>query len=173
MGMGSESLLFAFALLAMAQLQQSLMDGHMLYLDTSHDLPQTHATERLWMSAVTYLGAGLSEEVLFRLLMIPLLLSCLMMIRIPHHWALILSITIASMIFAVAHYVSPEDLISGSNVWLLMSSRLEESPSEPMGLIFRFLAGTVFGVLMLYRGIGITIGTHTSYDLLVGILINT
>ncbi len=168
LGMASESLLFAFCLLLMAQSQRAFLEQDRWLLQT---VP-TPSTD-LWPQALSYLGAGLYEEVLFRLLLLPALFAIFRLVRLSRHWAIILAVIVSSALFAIAHYIAPTDFFATTNIWHLLQTRYTHSPGEPLGLLFRLAAGFVFALLMLYRGIGITIGAHTAYDLMVGILINS
>jgi membrane protease YdiL (CAAX protease family) len=102
---------------------------------------------------VGYCGAGLYEEVLFRLLMLPIAvwaferLGCATLVAA--FWALLVS----SLLFSAAHYIGP----LGDSFALY-------------SFTFRAVAGLFFAMLFLLRGFGIAAGTHFFYDLLVGLL---
>lgn len=97
-----------------------------------------------------YFGAGIYEELLFRLILLPAILGLLAWWgcrkRTASGWAVIFS----SLLFSLAHY----DLFS--------------SVGEPFNLysfVFRMLAGIYFATLFLKRGFGIAAGTHAMYDI--------
>jgi membrane protease YdiL (CAAX protease family) len=102
---------------------------------------------------VGYCGAGLYEEVLFRLLLLPVgvwlfgRMGCGPVAA--GGWALVVS----SLLFSAAHYVGP------------LGDAFEIS-----SFTFRAIAGMLFAVLFLVRGFGIAAGTHFFYDLLVGLV---
>lgn len=151
MGMLAESLLFGACLIVMGQLQEMAFRQHLpaalplaIPLSQSASLPQ----------AIGYVGAGIYEEVLFRLCLLPLVCGLLRMLFVPGKAAMLLSILITSALFAGAHYIGP-----AADVWSVYS------------FTFRALAGAFFGLLFVLRGFGITVGAHASYDLLVGILL--
>jgi hypothetical protein len=72
--------------------------------------------------------------------------------------AIVIAVLLTSLAFAAAHYVGPY----GEPVQLFRSAFW-------FGFSFRFLAGTFFGTLFVYRGFGIAAGSHAGYDILVGL----
>jgi membrane protease YdiL (CAAX protease family) len=102
---------------------------------------------------VAFCGAGLYEEVLFRLLLLPALAWLLAQLGFSTPAAAIGGIVVSSLLFSLAHYVGPL-----GDTFSLYS------------FTFRFLAGMFFAVLFVTRGFGIAAGTHAVYDLLVGLV---
>lgn len=97
------------------------------------------------------LGAGLYEEVLFRLVIITAIhFVAADLIRIPERGARVIAVIVSAFLFALHHDVAT---MSGGINWRLAA--------------FYFLAGVYFGVLFLARGLGIAVGVHALYDLLV------
>ncbi len=148
-GMSAESLLFAFSLVVLGQLQ----DVAFRYYGISSPLLVINhgAASRL----VSYVGAGIYEEVLFRLGLLPVCYVAFRVMRLDQQAAIILAIIASSLTFSWAHYVGP-----GSDTFSLFT------------FAFRTLAGLFFAVLFRVRGFGITVGTHATYDVLVGILLS-
>lgn len=105
--------------------------------------------------ALSFVGAGIYEELLFRLLALPagwVLFRILGCGRLSAAW---LSALFTAFAFALAHHVGPA--------------------GEPISLFavsFRTVAGVYFAAVFLKRGIGVTVGSHTAYDLLVGIVLS-
>ena len=97
----------------------------------------------------SYLGAGIYEELLFRLILLNLGIGLLAWMRAGPRASLIGGIVLTGLLFSAAHYVGP----SGD-------------PFRCSTFLFRFLAGVLFAVLFRYRGFGIAVGTHAFYDLL-------
>jgi len=97
-----------------------------------------------------YLGAGIYEELLFRLILLNVAIGLLAWMRAGRNASVIGGIALTSVIFSAAHYVgsSADDFL-----WRTF--------------LFRFLAGVYFAVLFRYRGFGIAVGTHAFYDVLV------
>jgi membrane protease YdiL (CAAX protease family) len=110
-------------------------------------------------TAVSFLGAGVYEELLFRLL----LLSAMSWL-IRRWWTrpkagVVLAVLLSSLIFAAAHYIGPAGYAFD---WLSLTSWF--------GFIFRFIAGVFFSILFVFRGFGIAAGTHAAYDILAALL---
>jgi len=99
-----------------------------------------------------FVGAGIYEEVLFRLLLVPPLASCVVRLGAARSLGIVLAVICTSVVFAGAHYVGP-----AGEAWNTLS------------FAFRFIAGAVFALLFVYRGFGIAAGTHALYDILVSL----
>lgn len=97
---------------------------------------------------VISLGAGLYEELLFRVLLVGLLLR-LFLVLLParRKTGTALAVVVAALIFSTFHYV-------GS---------LGDTFAVP-SFTFRAIAGVVFSVLYVTRGFGIAAWTHALYD---------
>ena len=102
---------------------------------------------------VAFCGAGLYEEVLFRLLLMPALAWCCGRLGARPPAAAIQAIVGSSLLFSLAHYVGPLG-----------------DAFDPYSFTFRFLAGMFFAVLFSLRGFGIAAGSHAAYDMLVGLV---
>jgi len=97
-------------------------------------------------------GAGLYEEMLFRLVLITVLHFFVTdVLGFKHKTGLIVAVALSSIAFAVHH---DSVMIQGQGV-------------QWQRAIFYTLAGVYFGVLFLARGFGIAVGAHLMYDLLV------
>lgn len=97
------------------------------------------------------LGAGIYEELLFRVILV----SALAFItRRVFGWRPVIADTaaavVAATVFAAFHYIGPYG-----------------DPLRIDSFLFRLLGGLAFSVLYLVRGFGITAWTHALYDLLV------
>jgi uncharacterized membrane protein (UPF0136 family) len=99
-----------------------------------------------------YLGAGIYEELLFRLILLNLVIGLLAWMRAGPRASVVAGIVLTSVVFSAAHYVGPS-----------------RDPFSGLTFLFRFLAGVLFAVLFRYRGFGIAVGTHAFYDVLVGL----
>jgi membrane protease YdiL (CAAX protease family) len=147
-GMFAESLLFAFALIVLGQLQDLLFQKLSIGRETLA-IGELSTMSR----AVTYVGAGIYEEVLFRMCLLPLCYGLCRVSRLSVVWSAVMAVLISSLIFSLAHYVG-----SAADTFSIFS------------FLFRTLAGAFFAVLFCLRGLGITVGCHAAYDLLVGVL---
>ena len=174
-GMLLECLLLAFLLVAVARLQQSLWPVSLELIDTQgatsvhaarplpHRLPfaerlLTVAVENepqrgIFSRVVGFCGAGLYEEVLFRLLFLPIFAWILMRIGLRSDGAWMWSCLLTSLLFSTAHYIGP----MGDSFDLY-------------SFTFRTVAGIFFSTLFLSRGFGIAAGSHAAYDMIVGFL---
>lgn len=140
LGMLVESFAWALPLLALGTIT-----AHWL----SHFLPlmPLHGDGRALF--VLSLGAGIYEELVFRLVALAILHTVLIdFIRLPRLWGYLGMVVISSFAFAFYHYLGAE-------------------PFSWRSLAFRTAAGAYFAGLFLLRGFGITAFAHSSYDLLV------
>lgn len=96
------------------------------------------------------LGAGLYEELLFRVVLVALLSNALLLVGASRTMAGTLATVAGALIFSAFHYLGP----------LGEHYRLES-------FVFRTLAGLAFSALYLTRGFGITAWTHALYDVAV------
>jgi len=114
-----------------------------------HYLPLYAPGHSLKGGLVLALGAGIYEELVFRLIAFTLLNILLVdMLKIEKKWAYLLIVVGSSILFALYHYWSPQ---SAPFLW--------------SDCIFRTICGGYFGVLFMSRGFGITAGTHAVYDI--------
>ena len=141
-GMALECVVWAAALIGIARLQDRLWP-----------LAAGIADEGLIARIVAFCGAGLYEEVLFRLLLLPALAWGFERLGFSSLPAACWGLVTSSLLFSMAHYVGPL-----GDTFAIYS------------FTFRFLAGVFFAVLFLARGFGIAAGTHAIYDILVGLL---
>jgi membrane protease YdiL (CAAX protease family) len=142
LGMAAESLLWAFLLIGIARLQETLWP---LAVDQG---PVAGLLARF----VGFCGAGLYEEVLFRLLLLPAVIWLLERWGQTRLSAASWGVLLTSLVFSGAHYVGPL-----GDTFTLYS------------FTFRTLAGLFFSLVFLARGFGIAAGAHAAYDLLVGL----
>jgi membrane protease YdiL (CAAX protease family) len=103
-----------------------------------------------WQSGVVLsLGAGIYEELVFRLICFTilniLLVDVLRCGKNPAHLTIVIG---SALLFALYHYWSPQS-----------------APFRVSDFAFRTLAGVYFGLLFVTRGFGITAGAHASYDI--------
>lgn len=102
---------------------------------------------------ISFVGAGIYEEVLFRLCLLPACFAAFRLLLLPARPAAMLAVLCTSLAFSLAHYIGP-----AADQFLLFS------------FVFRALAGLFFAALFVLRGFGITAGCHAAYDVLVGVL---
>ncbi len=104
-----------------------------------------------WERIVSFCGAGLYEELVFRLVLLSGLVLGLQRLGIRHFQAAVASVVLTSLLFAAAHY----DLINPAG-----------SAFEIPTFAIRMVASLFFCAVFLFRGFGIAVGTHIAYDVL-------
>jgi membrane protease YdiL (CAAX protease family) len=98
---------------------------------------------------VLSIGAGIYEELVFRLIAFTVLsfvLSDVIGVRI--FWCNVLMVAASSILFAAYHYLGSEAF-----QWRTFA--------------FRTVAGAYFGAVFVWRGFGVTAGSHTAYDMIL------
>ncbi|MDB5392102.1 MAG: amino terminal protease self-immunity [Planctomycetaceae bacterium] len=153
-GMAAESLLFACVLLLLAQGQEWLFRTYFGPVDLA--ITNRALAYPSLARIVSFLGAGIYEEVLFRLLAIPVAQVAFRVLLVPPRYTLSASILATSLLFSLAHYLGPA-----------------ADTFSTYSFLFRSLAGVFFALLFVIRGFGITVGAHAGYDLLVGVLLKS
>ncbi len=117
-------------------------------------------TQSLLANIVTGIGAGIYEELVFRLILICLLMLLFQdVLRLTHKNSIILSVLISAALFSAHHHVIFVDGQLG---------RIAAFNWTEFG--FRTIAGIYFAVLFAIRGFGITAGTHAFYDIIATII---
>jgi CAAX amino terminal protease family. len=96
------------------------------------------------------LGAGLYEELLFRVVLVALIANGLRLLGAGRGMAGAIATIAGALLFAAFHHIGP----------LGEPFRLE-------AFVFRTIAGLAFSALYLTRGFGITAWTHALYDVAV------
>ncbi len=150
----AECTILALALVVIARVQANLLS-----LMTSQPPPAVlHASlsgviETLFRRFVGFTGAGIYEELLFRLMLLPAVAWLLRQCSCSAAWSIAGAAILTSLAFAGAHHLG--------------------ALGEPFGwyaFLFRTIAGLFFAALFIYRGFGIAAGTHAAYDMLVGLI---
>lgn len=110
----------------------------------------------LLANIITGIGAGIYEELVFRLVLICLLMLLFQdALKLTHANAIVLSVLISAALFSAHHHI---DFFSG---------RLNSvDPFNVTKFIFRTIAGIYFAALFAIRGFGITAGTHAFYNII-------
>jgi membrane protease YdiL (CAAX protease family) len=100
------------------------------------------------------LGAGIYEELLFRVLLVGALVW---LARRLFGWkpvtAAIFATVLGAFLFSAFHYIGPYG-----------------DPLEVGSFMFRFVAGLLFSGMYLLRGLGITAWTHALYDVFLTVM---
>ena len=99
------------------------------------------------------LGAGIYEELLFRVILVGgLAWMANRILGLSRTAAGVLATVLGALIFAVFHYIGPY-----------------ADPLELRSFTFRAVAGLLFSGLYLLRGFGITAWTHALYDVVLAV----
>lgn len=116
----------------------------------SHYLPLGAIAGRTQDDLIFSIGAGIYEELVFRLILFTYLSLILRdAFQMSPMTCGLLMVVISAVLFSLYHYLSPYE---GFQVH---------------SFTFRTLAGIYFGVIFLTRGFGITAGVHAAYDVLI------
>lgn len=151
LGMLLESLTLAFLLLVLAQILRSLFD----FIPNAAVAASGEAGgNSVAGSMIGYFGAGIYEELLFRLMMLPVVAAIVRWCGGSRRMSFIVAVVVTSLVFAAVHYRT-------------FTFNDHADVFQWFSFIFRFLAGVFFAVLFLQRGFGIAVGTHALYDVLV------
>jgi hypothetical protein len=149
-GMIAESLIWAVALLGVGR----LIDLGFAYLEQGRPpflAVGTGAGRPTLTAVIGFIGAGVYEETLFRLMLVPTFFAILKLLQMPQVLSSSWAVTASALLFALAHHAG--------------------SPGEAFtwyAFVFRWMAGVFFAWVFVIRGFGIAVGTHTAYDILVG-----
>jgi hypothetical protein len=122
--------------------------------------PSSPRAHSLMTNIVTGVGAGIYEELVFRLILICALMVLFQdVIGLSHQNAIALAVLISAALFSAHHHI----------VWI--DGRLARSaPFHWTEFGFRTVAGVYFAILFAIRGFGITAGTHAFYDIIATVL---
>jgi membrane protease YdiL (CAAX protease family) len=109
---------------------------------------------------VTGIGAGIYEELVFRLVLIcALMLLFQDVLHFERKYSVILAVVVSAALFSAHHHI------------VFLDGRFGQSaPFNWMEFGFRTIAGIYFAVLFAIRGFGITAGTHAFYDIIATVV---
>jgi hypothetical protein len=100
---------------------------------------------------ITFLGVGLYEEIIFRLIGFALLARVIQVALIPALIARPAALVASAAAFALAHHFVQSD------------------PFVPAVFLTRMLIGIYCGLLLWWRGLGVAVLAHVAYDVMVGL----
>jgi membrane protease YdiL (CAAX protease family) len=145
-GMVIESVTFALGLWGVSRALAPLLQG------LGVELAVDTAREDALRLVITYLGAGIYEEALFRLLLFSALSRLMRLIEVPGLIALLLAAVASATLFSSAHHWGPHGQAYSNYLFL-----------------FRLVAGLYFALLYHARGFGIAVGAHACYNVMVSV----
>jgi hypothetical protein len=149
LGMMGESVLYAltFGFVA-ASLTSLLLHGTLYTVSAQTAMERMSLPTQLMIS----LGAGLYEELLFRVLLVAALAKGGLLLGWKPLTAGIVATLVGALIFSAFHYIGPYG-----------------DPLELTSFTFRAIAGVLFSGLYLLRGFGIAAWTHALYDVFLSL----
>lgn len=132
---------------------------------TDNSAPEQNGSDSIFKESfladiVTGIGAGIYEELIFRLILMCVLMVLLQdIIGMSHANAIVLSVLISAALFSAHHHV------------VFVNGRLTSASAfNWTEFSFRTMAGVYFAVLFAIRGFGITAGTHAFYDIMATVI---
>jgi len=148
--MAIESVLWSLPLFAMAAVTSSHLAGQ-----GGGEFASGYSSNYM-TNMITSIGAGIYEELIFRLVLIGLILIVMEdVFKIKFPFPGIVAVLVSAILFSVHHYFGLER----GRICTLESFTLSS-------FIFRALAGIYFALIFRYRGYGITAGSHIAYDMI-------
>ncbi len=148
-----------------SQIQRPMLSGCAAIAE--QDFPQTKTYgekttgHRLLANIITGIGAGIYEELIFRLILICALMMLFQdLLRLERTKSIVLSVLLSAALFSAHHHIAFVDGQIAANI-----------PFNWTEFLFRTMAGVYFAALFAIRGFGITAGTHAFYDT-IAVLIN-
>jgi len=120
----------------------------------------TIGNKSLLANIVTGIGAGIYEELIFRLILICVLMLLFQdVLGLSRKSSIILSVLVSAALFSAHHHI------------VFVNGQLSQSAAfnwTEFG--FRTIAGVYLAVLFAIRGFGITAGTHAFYDIIATVI---
>ena len=108
------------------------------------------AQQSVWTQLALSIGAGLYEELLFRVLLVGGLYLLLKKVLPQNTAAYVIAAVVGALLFSTVHYIG-----ALGDAFTLSS------------FMFRFLFGLALNVVFLVRGFGVAAWTHALYDVMI------
>jgi hypothetical protein len=148
-GMVLESITFALGLWVVCRLLAPLFVRAGLSVGEAGPVTTSEPALR---QLITYLGAGIYEEAMFRLVLFSALVGVLRLADLPIVFAVPPAALASGILFSLAHHIGPYGQAYSNYLFL-----------------FRLAAGLYFALLYQLRGFGIVVGAHACYNVMVSI----
>lgn len=149
-GMMIESLAYAMVLGGVASTITSFLLGRLGFVLSAGPIGQFGFPTQVMIS----LGAGIYEELVFRVLLVSGLAA---LARVVFGWGpragAVMATIVGALIFSAFHYIGPY-----GDAWQVES------------FTFRAIAGLLFSALYLARGFGIAAWSHALYDVILAVI---
>jgi hypothetical protein len=155
--MFAECAVFALLLVGLGRLQgffvQSMLGAPPVAQETYLEVPWMMAGRGAFVARMLgFVGAGIYEEMLFRLMLLPPVSVCVGRLGAQRALGIALTVILTSILFSAAHYLGPYgESFDAFSFW------------------FRCTAGAFFALLFVHRGFGIAAGTHAMYDIMASL----
>ncbi len=146
-GMGIESVAYALGLWGISWLIAPLLKNACVEL-AADTVPASNSI----LTIVPYVGAGIYEEALFRLLLFSSMAWALKKLEMLPFLGVVLAALGSATLFSTAHHIGPQG-----------------QPYSNYLFVFRMVAGLYFAVLFQLRGFGIAVGAHACYNVMVSV----
>ncbi len=155
-----ECILLAIPLIVLCLAINRSVSPHSAIVAMQTSTAAESASSGFWVNIVTGIGAGIYEELVFRLVLICILMILFQdLLKLDRMLSVVLSISISAVLFSLHHHF-----------FFLNGSLHSGEAFSFMKFTFRLLAGVYFAVLFAVRGFGIAAGTHAYYDIIAAIL---
>jgi membrane protease YdiL (CAAX protease family) len=145
-GMTLESVGFALGLWGLSRALAPALDNFGISLSAAD--PGADGFRR----AVRYLGAGIYEEAIFRLVLFSTMLGVLARVEAKGWLASVAAAVVSAVLFSAAHYWGPYG-----------------EPYTNYTFLFRLMAGIYFAFLFRHRGFGVAVGSHACYNVMISV----
>jgi hypothetical protein len=122
---------------------------------------QAGSSQEMYINLLTGIGAGIYEELIFRLILIGLSMIFLeTILGIRHIRAVIISVIISSVLFSLHHH------------FVFLNGQFTRTADifTMTRFTFRTVAGVFFAIIFAVRGFGIAAGAHAFYDIIATLL---
>jgi membrane protease YdiL (CAAX protease family) len=147
-GMVVESVVLALGLWWFARAMQPIMEQYVV--ESTMQVPSQQALGQV----ISFVGAGIYEEILFRLVLFTGLMWLCQWLWMPGYVDATLAALASGAVFSYAHHLPPNG-----------------EPFNNYVFLFRMAAGVYFAAVYRLRGFGVAVGTHALYDVLVGVVL--
>jgi len=133
-----------------------------------------------WQARATIaVGAGVYEELLFRMILIAVCDTLLKVLVEKPATRVVLVVALTSLCFAAYHDAAfTYDHSTGQGFFSVVRTLLHDGPGAAAArvkwgnFIFYAVAGVYFACIYLMRGFGVVVGTHAAYDVAVLVLLS-
>jgi membrane protease YdiL (CAAX protease family) len=145
-GMALESVAYALGLWGVSRALPVLLER------LGVTVPMAASAEQGTLRLISYLGAGIYEEALFRQCLYAGAVWGMRWAKVPLFLSCVLAAIGSATLFSAAHHVGPYGQTYSHYVFL-----------------FRVLAGLYFALLFQVRGFGVAVGAHACYNVMISV----